>query len=144
MKTRFSSLVSVKKNIMQKSERLLQTANKNLLNAKIALQDSLGLLQNIITPKEGSMAEFLANRSLLDSQRSIIEHNEEWVDYAQKEVVKAKEQLKYDMIEYEKFKYLELQEIEKILKEQKIQEAKDLDEVALMTHAKKITMRQAS
>ncbi len=144
MKTRFSSLVSVKKNIMQKSERLLQTANKNLLNAKIALQDSLGLLQNIITPKEGSMAEFLANRSLLDSQRSIIEHNEGWVEYAQKEVLEAKEQLKRDMIEYEKFKYLELQEIEKILKEQKIQEAKDLDEVALMTHAKKITMRQAS
>ncbi len=144
MKTRFSSLVSVKKNIMQKSERLLQTANKNLLNAKIALQDSLSLLQNIITPKEGSMAEFLANRSLLDSQRSIIEHNEGWVDYAQKEVLEAKEQLKRDMIEYEKFKYLELQEIEKILKEQKIQEAKDLDEVALMTHAKKITMRQAS
>lgn len=144
MKTRFSSLVSVKKNIMQKSERLLQTANKNLLNAKIALQDSLGLLQNIITPKEGSMAEFLANRSLLDSQRSIIEHNEGWVEYAQKEVLEAKEQLKRDMIEYEKFKYLELQEIEKILKEQKIQEAKDLDEVALMIHAKKITMRQAS
>ena len=144
MKTRFSSLVSVKKNIMQKSERLLQTANKNLLNAKIALQDSLGLLQNIITPKEGSMAEFLANRSLLDSQRSIIEHNEGWVKYAQKEVLEAKEQLKRDMIEYEKFKYLELQEIEKILKEQKIQEAKDLDEVALMIHAKKITMRQAS
>lgn len=144
MKTRFSSLVSVKKNIMQKSERLLQTANKNLLNAKIALQDSLGLLQNIITPKEGSMAEFLANRSLLDSQRGIIEHNEGWVKYAQKEVLEAKEQLKRDMIEYEKFKHLELQEIEKILKEQKIQEAKDLDEVALMTHAKKITMRQAS
>ncbi len=144
MKTRFSSLVSVKKNIMQKSERLLQTANKNLLNAKIALQDSLGLLQNIITPKEGSMAEFLANRSLLDSQRGIIEHNEGWVKYAQKEVLEAKEQLKRDMIEYEKFKYLELQEIEKILKEQKIQEAKDLDEVALMTYAKKITMRQAS
>jgi flagellar biosynthesis chaperone FliJ len=41
------------------------------------------------------------------------------------------------MIEYEKFKYLEVQEIEKVLKAQKIAEVKRLDEVALMTFGKK-------
>ena len=144
MKTRFSSLVTVKKNTMQKSERVLQKANQNLQNAQAALQTSLLELQKITTPHEGSMAEFLANRSLLDAQRALIAHNKGWVEYAQKEVLEAKEQLKRDMIEYEKFKYLELQEIEKILKAQKIQEAKDLDEVALMTHTKKTKMREAS
>lgn len=144
MKTRFSSLVTVKKNTMQKSERVLQKANQNLQNAKTALQISLLELQKIETPHEGNMAEFLANRSLLDAQRALIAHNEAWVEYAQKEVLEAKEQLKRDMIEYEKFKYLELQEIEKILKAQKVQEAKDLDEVALMTHTKKTKMREAS
>jgi len=144
MKTRFSSLVTVKKNTMQKSERVLQKANQNLQNAKTALQISLLELQKIETPHEGNMAEFLANRSLLDAQRALIAHNEAWVEYAQKEVLEAKEQLKHDMIEYEKFKYLELQEIEKILKAQKVQEAKDLDEVALMTHTKKTKMREAS
>jgi flagellar biosynthesis chaperone FliJ len=144
MKTRFSSLVTIKKNTMEKSERLMQSANKNLQNAKTALQESLALLNDIHTPQTGNMSEFLANRSLLDSQRALIEHNEEWVVYANKEVLAAKEQLKLAMIEYEKFKYLEVQEIEKILKAQKIQEAKDLDEVALMTHAKKREIRQAS
>jgi flagellar biosynthesis chaperone FliJ len=143
MKTRFSSLVAIKKNKMQKSERVLQQANSNLQNASNALGESLEALSEIHTPQEGSMAQFLANRSLLDSQRLLIEHNEAWVAYAQKEVNDAKEQLKRDMIEYEKFKYLELQEIEKVLKAQKIQEAKDLDEVALVTHGKKTKMRQA-
>ena len=145
MKTRFSALVSLKKNAMQKSERVVQNANKNLFNAKEALHDSLEELQKIPAPKQGIISDFLANRTLLDSQRALISHNEEWVAYAQKELLEAKEQLKRDMIEYEKFNYLELQEIAKMLQAKKLKEAKDLDEVALMTHTKKrTTLRQAS
>ncbi|ADN10012.1 flagellar export protein FliJ [Sulfurimonas autotrophica] len=137
MKTRFSSLVHVKKNIMQKRERLLQQANANFNKANKALKDSLAFLQEIEPPSHGKIAEFLANRSLLDSQRAIIQHNEEWLVYTEKEVGQAKEQLKKDMIEYEKYKYLEYEEIQKALKEIKIQEAKDLDEIALMTYTNK-------
>jgi len=144
MKTRFSSLLTVKKNIMQKSERVVQNANKNLQNAKGALENSLAELQQIPSVSSGAIADFLANRTLLDSQRALIKHNEEWLAYTQKELLTAKEQLKYDMIEYEKFKYLELQELEKILKEQAVKEAKDLDEVALMTHAKKRDTKENS
>jgi len=137
LKTRFSSLVHVKKNIMQKSERLLQQANANRQNAKKALKDSLAYLQDIQAPQQGKIADFLANRALLDSQRAVIRHNEEWLAYTQDEIKKAQEQLKKDMIEYEKYKYLEYEEMQKILKKQKIQEAKDLDEIALMTHVNK-------
>jgi len=38
MKTRYTSLVSVKKNIMKKSERVLLSANETLQNAQTALQ----------------------------------------------------------------------------------------------------------
>ena len=145
MKTRFSALVSLKKNAMQKSERVVQNANKNLLNAKEALRESLEQLQSIPSPENGIIADFLANRTLLDSQRALIAHNEGWVAYAKKELQEAQEELKKAMIEYEKFNYLELQEIEKVLKAKKIKEAKDLDEVALMTYSKKRdTIRQAS
>ncbi len=137
MKTRFTSLVYIKKNIVQKSERLLQQANANLNKAKKALQDSLEYLQEIKLPSHGKIAEFLANRTLFDVQRAIIQHNEEWLQYTKNEVAQAKEQLKKDMIEYEKYKYLEYEEIQKALKEIKIQEAKDLDEIALMTYTNK-------
>ena len=137
MKTRFTSLVHIKKNIVQKSERLLQQANANFNRAKEALQESLAYLQEIKPPSHGKIAEFLANRVLLDSQRAIIQHNQEWLAYTEKEIEQAKEQLKYDMLEYEKYKYLEYEEIQKALKEIKIQEAKDLDEIALMTYTNK-------
>ncbi len=121
---------------MQKSEQTLQAANANLNSASTALQLSYNSLDNLSSPKEGMMADMLASRTLFDSQRGTIEHNKEWINFAQDQVLQAKTQLKSDMIEYEKFKYLELEEIKKVLKEQKIKEAKDLDEVALMTHAR--------
>jgi len=137
LKTRYTSLVSLKKNSMQKSERAVQSANADLNNASIELELSYQTLQQLQTPQTGNMQEMLASRSLLTSQRGVINHNHEWVSYAQEQVLTAKEQFKKDMIEHEKFKYLELQEIKKILKAKKIQEMKDLDEVALMTYTNK-------
>ena len=144
MKTRFSSLVTVKKNSMQKSERVVQNANKNLQNSKDALEESIAQLQQIPTPEHGVISDFLANRKLLELQRGVIEHNKEWVEYAQKELLEAKKELQEAMIEYEKFKYLDLQEVEKFLMQQKLKEAKDLDEVALMTHSRKQKLQEVS
>ena len=134
MKTRYSPLVSVKKNIMQKSEQALQSANVNLNTASEALKISLLELHTIEIPQTGNIQEFLSARTLLDAQRSVITHNEEWIAFAQKEIVEAKEKLKQDSIEYEKFNYLELEEVKRILNEIKLKEAKELDEVALMTY----------
>lgn len=137
MKTRYSSLVTLKKSTMQKSERVLQGANADLNSASMALQLSYESLKNVDSPQAGTMSDMLASRTLLSSQRTLIQHNKEWMNFATDQVFQAKEKLKADMIEYEKFKYLELEEIKKMLKEIKIKEAKDLDEVALMTHTKK-------
>ena len=122
---------------MQKSERVVQKANADLNSAAMALEISYNSLKDVDSPKSGTMGEFLASRTLLDSQRGIIKHNNEWVGFAKHQVEQAKEQLKLDMIEHEKFKYLEVEEIKKEIKKKKIQEAKDLDEVALMTYTRK-------
>jgi len=137
MKTRYTSLVSVKKNIMQKSEGTFKSANEILNNALSALKISFNALNDIETPLRGRMPEFLASRMLLDAQRELITHNEEWVEFAKRETESAKEQLKFDTIEYEKFNYLELQEIKEQIKRSKFLEAKELDEIALMTYANK-------
>ena len=123
MKTRFSSLVNVKKNTMQKSETAFQKANIAFKNAREALQNSLLELQNINPPQNGQIADFLASRTLLDAQRALINHNEEWVSFCETEMQKAKEQLKLDTIEYEKFKYLEYEEQKNLIKKAKIKEA---------------------
>jgi len=143
MKTRFSSLVTLKKSTMKKSERAVQSANADLNSAVMALEISKNSLNSIDTPESGIMSDFLASRRLLDSGRDLIKHNQEWTEYAKNQVSLAKEQLKLDMVEYEKFKYLDLQEIKKIIKKQKMQEAKELDEVALMTHTRKNSNQNA-
>lgn len=137
MKTRYSSLVTVKKSTMQQSERVLQSANADLNSASMALKLSYSSLNDVTFPQMGKMSAMLASKTLLQSQRELIIHNKEWQDFAQNQVQLAKEKLQKDMIEYEKFNYLDLKEIEKILKVIKLQESKDLDEVALMTHTKK-------
>jgi hypothetical protein len=119
---------------MQKSERVMQRANADLNSAAMALQLSYNSLEDVEPPKTGTMCDMLASRTLLDSQRGVIKHNREWVGFAENQVNLAKKQLKLDMIEHEKFKYLELEEIKKEIKKKKLQEAKDLDEVALMTY----------
>lgn len=136
MKTRFSSLVKLKKSSMQKSEQVLQKANGNLNSASIALELSYNALKDVEPPKSGTMSDMLASRTLLHSQRELISHNKKWVDFASNQVNQAKRQLKIDMIEHEKFQYLEIQEIKQELKKIKVKEAKELDEIALMTYTR--------
>ena len=137
MKTRYSPLVKLKKSTMDKSESLVQKASADLNSASTALSISYSSLDDIQTPSKGSITDLLASRSLFASQRNLIDNNRKWVSFAEHQVNAAKEQLKIDMIEYEKFKYLEFEEIKKALKEKKMQEAKELDEIALMTYDKK-------
>lgn len=142
MKTRFSSLVKLKKSTMQKSERVMQKANADLNRAAMSLEMSYSELKDVKSPRSGTMGDFLAARALVESQRGVIKHNTEWVGFAKNQVNIAKEQLKLDMIEHEKFKYLELQEIKKEINKQKRLEAKNLDEVALMTYARKDNLNE--
>jgi flagellar export protein FliJ len=137
MKSRFSPLVKVKKNSMQKSERFLQKATVNLNSASSALELSYNTLKEITPPSRGNMSQMLASRTLLSSQRELIKHNQEWVVFAKNQLEQARVQLKADMIELEKFQYLELQEIKQELKKKAVLEAKNLDEVALMAYTGK-------
>jgi flagellar biosynthesis chaperone FliJ len=137
VKSRFTPLVKIKKSAMQRSEQFMQRANVNLNSASTALELSYGSLKNVDSPQKGSMSEMLASRALLASQREVINHNKGWVAFAKNQVIQAKTQLKTDMIEYEKFQYLELQEIKAELKKISVKEAKDLDEIALITYTGK-------
>lgn len=137
MQTRYSSLVKLKKSEMDKSERVMQKASADLNSALSALQLSYSLLENIQAPSTGIVSDLLASRTLLNSQRDLIKHNQEWVAFAKQQVTSAKNALKKDMIEYEKFKYLEVEEIKKISKIIKIKESKELDEIALITFPNK-------
>lgn len=138
MKTRFSSLVKLKKNQMKKSEQFVIQSNVNLNSASVALENSYKELASLSEPKGGSIKQMLSSRMLLESQREIIQNNQEWVAFAKNQLDSAKNQLKKDTLEYEKFQYLELQEIKQELQKQKLRESKELDEIAIMGYKGKV------
>ena len=137
MKTRFSPIVKLKHSKMQKSEMLVQETLARVQKAKEELQKSLEGLNELQEPTSGSMHDFLVARTLVDAQMRLIEKNRKWIAYEEAQLKALQEQLKADMIEYEKFKYLETQEIEKFKKQQQVLETKRLDEVAIMRYKQK-------
>ncbi len=137
MKTRYTPLLKLKKSELDRCERELQKANQTLHNANSSLQEAYSLLATLALPQSGTIQEMLSARSFISTQREIVEDKKNWVGFAQEQVTLAIGKLKLSNIEYEKFKYLDFEELKKIIKLRTLKEAKDLDEIALMTYNKK-------
>ena len=88
-------------------------------------------------PTGGDFSLFRQMQLLKHRVQDEISFNKHNLVLAENALMKAMQQLKVANIEHEKFKYLETNEIEKVLKAQKRKEAKDLDEVALMAFNRK-------
>ena len=131
MKTRFTPLVKIKKNDLDKCERDFSRANKDKENAQQALDDAYLQLKETSALSQGTMAQMLQERTILDIQRNVIEQKRSWLSFASEQVIQFQETLRKSAIEYEKYKYLETKEIEVILKKRAKLEAKQLDESAL-------------
>ncbi len=136
MKTRFSPLIKLKKDAMDTAERNLQQANQTLRLAEQSLDEAYDELNNATIPPVGTMTEFKNSRLLIEGQRQIIQEKKNWVANASDQVEKAKVVLKKAMVDYEKFKYLEAQQIKEELKKAKRREQRDLDEIAVQTYGK--------
>ena len=137
MRTQFTSLVRVKKNAVDKCEQDLLQANEAIQNAQQALEISYNELHTTTIPDSGSVSRLLQARMKLTAQRAIIDKNRQWLNYARMQAEKSREVLKASVVEYEKFKYLEAEQIRKILKKQKRELDNELDEIAIQTYGVK-------
>jgi flagellar export protein FliJ len=136
-KSRFAPLVKMKKHEVQKCEQNLQQNQINLQSAQEKLEQSLHELTTITPPTSGTINDFRSTQLLLTAQRMIIQKSSDWVEFAKNEILTSKELLKLATIEFEKFQYLEMEEIKEMIKAIKLKEAKDLDEVALQAFMNK-------
>jgi flagellar export protein FliJ len=131
LKTRFTPLVKIKKSDLDKCERDLSKANEDKKNAQKALDEAYRQLEQTSHIKDGTMSQFLQERAVLDIQRGVIEQKRSWLNFASQQLEQFKQRYNDSAIEYEKYKYLETQEIAKLLKIKAKAEAKQLDESAL-------------
>ena len=132
MKTQYTPLVKIKKQHLDKMEQSVSSCNQTIRIVKKKIEDSYVQLHNLQIPRGGDFTLFRQIQLLKKRAQDEIGFNKHNLLLAENALVKAMQQLKTANIEHEKFKYLETTEIEKIIKARKLQESKELDEVAVM------------
>ncbi len=138
MVSKFASITRFKKIKLDEAEANLQKAYKRLYKAQDELENSKRELEKLTPPSSGDMKSFLAQRGLVDAQFKLIEKNKNWVAYESNQINALKDELKKAYIEYEKFKYLEYEDIKRFLKAKKIKESKELDDIATISFNKQV------
>lgn len=133
-KSRYAPLVKLKKKALDSAERALIAANNALSAASDKLNRAYEELSHMRLPVKGSVGEFTQATAMIHAQHQSIEEYQTALQAAQQRQEQMRERFKEAMIDYEKFKYLEVQEMNLHLKEIKDQEAKMLDEIGTMTY----------
>ncbi len=137
MKTRFTPLVKVKKDSMQKCEREFQHSSRLLQLAESTLQQAIEALNASSTPSSGEVSQLLRSRTLIEVQRGIVERCRDEAEAAQTALERSREALRLAMLEYEKFKYLEAEQIKAALQKEKRRQQRELDEIAVQNYGLK-------
>lgn len=134
MKSKYAPLVKLKKKALDSAERALIAANNALSAASDKLNRAYEELSHMTLPAKGSVGEFTQATAIIHAQHQSIEGAKNELSSAEQQQSLMREKFKAAMIDYEKFKYLEVQEMNLHLKEIKDQEAKMLDEIGTMTY----------
>lgn len=135
-KSRYEPLVKLKKKSLDTAERELIGANNELASATDKLKFSYEELSLMTLPTQGSVGEFTQATAMIHAQHQTIEHYQSKVQIAKFNQHQMRERYKAAMIDFEKFKYLEIQEMKARLKHLKAEEAKMLDEIGTMIYKK--------
>jgi flagellar export protein FliJ len=138
VKSKYTPLVKLKKRDLDHAERDLVSANSTLTLAALALDNAYLLLQSLGLPTSGTVSEFTQSQILIQAQHYEIEQCAYNLVTAQQNLSQMQQRFKAAMIEYEKFKYLELQETQAHNVKIKKEEAKMLDEIGVMTYKREL------
>ncbi len=135
MKTKFEQLVYLRKEALKEGERKIMAVNQKIQGAQSSLDQAQQRLYEIVIPKKGeSYNELLRFQSLKESHLYEIEQITVLIAALKLERKSIQEEVRYLNIEYEKAKYLDSLEKQKIINEVKRKETQYLDEVSIMLY----------
>ena len=137
MKTKFSQILKVKQRRVDEIENELMDVRFQKRKTLTKIEEIVKEIAGLKTPQSGSFAEINISHTYLKSLSNQKKSKEEEIIQLDQQIEGIKELYKEANIEFEKVKYLEDLEIEKKLQEIKVQEAKDMDEIANLLHAQK-------
>ncbi len=137
MRTKFSQLLKVKMRRVDEIEGEILDAQNKKRKTELKIKEIEDETRELKVPKSGKFSQisissfFLTN---LSNQKSFFKQE---LSSIQLQIEGLNELYKEANIEYEKVKYLDDLEIKKHLKEMRIKENKDMDEVGNLLFAKK-------
>jgi flagellar biosynthesis chaperone FliJ len=132
VKTKFSAVVKVKKQAVDKLQRDIQKINSSILQVKQQIQELQNILFSLTLPQNGNFSLFSQIKAQQNMLRDEIEKFKNQIMVLENRKNELMNELKKANIEYEKMKYIEAQEIKKLLKKNKLKEARYMDELAIL------------
>jgi len=136
MKTKFSDILKIKKQTVEKIERNIQKINASIQMLKNKINFLNNELSSFSFPQEGDFRKFQQVKLMQENLINEIKNFENQIKILENRKNELMEELKKANIEYEKIKYLHELEIQKILKKQKQKENQEMDEIAILLRKK--------
>jgi len=133
-KTKFDSLVKLKKVKIDEVENEVSKLNQAIFQAQEELNKIKQEFSDFQYPKVGNFSLLQQFKILQTALLNQINQQQTNLNMLENQHNHLIEKLKEVNLEYEKFKYLQGDEIKKHLNKLKEQEAKDMDEIALMLY----------
>jgi flagellar export protein FliJ len=136
MKTKFDSVVKIRAQKVEKIENDIKKINSSIAKLKEKINNLNSLLLSLHLPTKGSFSQI----AQINSQKNLIRNE---IDALNNQIIiltnrknELLHELKKAKVEFEKMKYLQSEEIKKIIKEIKLKEARELDEIAILLKAR--------
>ncbi len=136
MKTKFDPLVQYQKQKLQLCETQIANLNVQIANISTLIESLCEKLTEIKPPKSATFENFLRINEIKKMHISEIASLQNQSQSHKQEVAALKEEYKALHIEFEKLKYLQEQEQEKIFALLKRKEQRELDEIAILLYQK--------
>ncbi|WP_457560634.1 flagellar export protein FliJ [Caminibacter sp.] len=138
MKTKFDSIVKIKKQQIEKIERDIQKINRAILDISKKIDSLRDSLLKFSLPKSGNFSKIIQAKEMQNIIKQEIKNYESQINMLQNRKKELLEELKKANLEYEKMKYLQGEEIKKEIKKMRLKEARDMDEIAILLENGKI------
>ena len=133
-KTKFDSLVKLKKLKVDEIQNNISKLNASLQQEEKILHSLENELSSMALPKEGNFALITQFKMIQQAKLKEIKQKQSQISFIKSQIENLNNQLKEANLEYEKMKYLQGEEIKKYLKKLKENEAKQMDEIALLLY----------
>jgi len=136
MKTKFDSVVKIRAQKVEKIENDIKKINSSIAKLKEKINNLNSLLLSLHLPTKGSFSQI----AQINSQKNLIRNEIDALNNQINILTNRKNELLHELkkakVEFEKMKYLQSEEIKKIIKEIKLKEARELDEIAILLKAR--------